>query len=80
MTYLEWKAQDWAVRATSWAGEPTVNRSQKEPEKGVVGVVGRWLEWRYTREEVVQSCIAIGLVRWLSANRCPPGLDPVETA
>lgn len=37
-----------------------------------------WIAWPYTGKEVVQSWIAIGLVRWLSASRCPRRLMIVE--
>jgi len=41
------------------------------PNKKRCRATHHWIAWPYTGKEVVQTCIAIGLVRWLSASRCP---------
>jgi hypothetical protein len=46
-------------------------RAKRALEITVADHQEQWIAWRYTGREVVQLCVAIGLVRWLSASRCP---------
>ncbi|BCB81571.1 hypothetical protein Pflav_079810 [Phytohabitans flavus] len=62
------------ITRPSSGDERAYGRRERPRPCGEIGVADQrawWIALRYTGREVVRLCVAIGLVRWLSASRCP---------